>query len=140
MMNKKIMIIGCFTTIMLFMISCNLNSRVRINNELIDNTMRIEELDHKLSNFRITYDEYVKNMTSLAGKTDIEKSYQRKYIADPIDLKVNKEDELELWNERYGSNTVELKVSNVFDYLDIKYVFTKVPVVPKDELIDEGGV
>jgi hypothetical protein len=113
---------------------------VRINNELIDNTMRIEELDHKLSNFRITYDEYVKNMTSLAGKTDIEKSYQRKYIADPIDLKVNKEDELELWNERYGSNTVELKVSNVFDYLDIKYVFTKVPVVPKDELIDEGGV
>jgi hypothetical protein len=120
--------------IVLLTVSCNGNNGAgtsKINDELIENTIKIEKLDHNLSNFLNTYDEYEKNITALSGNIDMDNNYQRKYIPDPINLREIKESELENIAKKYGRNSVVLKVSNVYDNRDIKYIYTMATVTPQ---------
>lgn len=133
-MKKRILVCLLFT--ILLTVSCNGNvveDLSMFNDELIENTVKIEKLDHSLSNFLITYIEYEKNIIALSGNVDMDTNYKRKYIPDPIDLRDVDESELENIAEKYGRHSVVLRVSNVYDNSDIKYIYTMAIVTPKIE-------
>lgn len=131
-MKKRILV--CMLFIILLTVSCNGNNGAdtsKINDKLIENTIKIEKLDHNLSNFLVTYNEYEKNITVLSGNVDMDTNYQRKYMPDPINLRNIDESELENIAKKYGRNSVALKVSNVYDNRDIKYIYTMATVTPQ---------
>ena len=134
-MKRNILIGLMVAALFITLIGCNKDD---INNRLIDNTKLIESLDYKFSYYEITYEKYEKGITDLAGKIDMEENLNRNFPLPNELIKTLSEDEFNIMAENRGKYSVDVEISNVYDYLDIKYVYTKAVIVPEEN--NEVGV
>ena len=134
-MKRNILIGLMVAALFITLIGCNKDD---INNRLIDNTKLIESLDYKFSYYEITYEKYEKGITDLAGKIDMEENLNRNFPLPNELIKTLSEDEFNIMAENRGKYSVDVEISNVYDYLDIKYVYTKAVIVPEEK--NEVGV
>lgn len=127
--------------IMIILLSCT-QSEVTSNNDedLIEIVKKIEAIDHKFSNFYLTYDDYAKYINELAGNIDIGSHYNRKYVPKPIDLKNMTENELSIARDNNLQESVITEISDVLNFEYLKYIFTKSTVVPKDISENNNGI
>lgn len=134
-MKRNILIGLMVAALFITLIGCNKDD---INNRLIDNTKLIESLDYKFSYYEITYEKYEKGITDIAGKIDMEENLNRNFPLPNELIKTLSEDEFNIMAENRGKYSVDVEISNVYDYLDIKYVYTKAVIVPEEN--NEVGV
>jgi len=120
--NIKVLII-----LFLITLSFGCSKTENINETLIENTMKIEEIDHKYSNYKITYEEYEEEISSLTGKISMDKNHHRSYTTSSEGYS---KEELEIYSKHYPDVTVDFEISGVYDYLDIKYIYTKSEIIP----------
>jgi hypothetical protein len=126
-MKKNIIIITLILTILIF---TGCSKAENINERLIENTKRIEEIDHKYSNFQMTYKEYEKEISGLTGKISMDENHHRSYSSLPVEFKDYSKEEIEIYSKHYPDVTVDFEISGVYDYLDIKYIYTKSEIIP----------
>jgi hypothetical protein len=122
--KKNIIIITLILTI-LILTGCS--KKENINETLIENTKRIEEIDHKYSNYKITYEEYEEEISGLTGKISMDENHHRSYTSSSEGYS---KEELEIYSKHYPDVTVDFEISGVYDYLDIKYIYTKSEIIP----------
>jgi len=120
--NIKVLII-----LFLITLSFGCSKAENINKPLIENTMKIEEIDHKYSNYKITYEEYEEEISGLTGKISMDKNHHRSYTSSSEGYS---KEELEIYSKHYPDVTVDFEISGVYDYLDIKYIYTKSEIIP----------
>jgi hypothetical protein len=123
--NIIILIILFFITL-----SFGCSKTENMNEILIENTIKIEEIDHKYSNFQMTYKEYEEEISSLTGKISMDENHHRSYSSLPVEFKDYSKEEIEIYSKHYPDVTVDFEISGVYDYLDIKYIYTKSEIIP----------
>jgi len=123
-MKRNIIIITLILTILIF---TGCSKTENIDETLIENTKMIEKIDHKYSNYKITYEEYEERISRLTGKISMDENYHRSYTTSSEGYS---KEELEVYSKHYPDVTVDFEISGVYDYLDIKYIYTKSETIP----------
>ncbi|SHJ62137.1 hypothetical protein SAMN02745751_02974 [Dethiosulfatibacter aminovorans DSM 17477] len=126
-MKRNILIGLMVVSLLITLIGCTKND---INNRLIDNTKLIESLDYKFSNYKINYEKYEQAITDLAGKIEMEENLNRNFPSPNEKIEMLSEEDLIVWANTRGTYSIDVEISNVYDYLDIKYIYTKATIVP----------
>lgn len=126
--NKRNIIV--LIIFLLITLSFGCSKTENINERLIENTKKIEEIDHKYSNYKMTYEEYEEEISSLTGKISMDENDRRSYIFTLGGFKNFNKEELEIYSKHYPDVTVDFEISGVYDYLDIKYIYTKSEIIP----------
>lgn len=97
--------------------------------QIINVVKKIEELDHKFSNFLLTYDEYISELDKLdtffADWIDDDSHYDRRYVPIIDMKKLNKDEINEIRNTTDTSDEVKVEMSKVYSDEKNIYVFTK---------------
>jgi len=134
-MRRNVTIGLIVVVLLMILIGCSRNDT---NNQIFENTKMIESLDYKFSNYEITYEVYENAIADLIGKIDMEENLSRNFPLSNEYVKTLTEEELKKMIETKGTYSVEVEISNVYDYLDIKYIYTKAAIVP--DVKNEVGV
>jgi hypothetical protein len=133
LVEKIVIILTIFILSTFLFAACNMESADTKNDEYIINTVKkVETLDHKFSNYFLTYEEYLKGLEGLFVKTfDENKHYERKYAE--IDIKNFTDEQLKNIREKYikenKEDKVEVEISKIYSDGKYKYVFTKANVI-----------
>lgn len=134
-MKSKFILGSLIAAVLVSFIGCNKDD---VNKQIVENTKIIESLDYKLSNYEITYEGYEKSIADLTGKIEMEENLNRNFSSPNEIIKMLSEEDLSVRAENRGTYSVDVEISNVYDYLDIKYVYTKAVIVPDEN--NEVGV
>ncbi|MGB9680523.1 MAG: hypothetical protein ACPL3A_11250 [Thermoanaerobacteraceae bacterium] len=121
--------------------ACNTESTgTKTDDYIINKVKKVEILDHKFSNYFLTYDEYLKELKDLfVNAFDENKHYERKYAE--IDIRNFTDEELKNIREKYEKENkkdkIEVEISKIYSDGKYKYVFTKAniiqPYMPKNK-------
>ncbi|AAM23677.1 lipopolysaccharide export LptBFGC system permease protein LptF [Caldanaerobacter subterraneus subsp. tengcongensis MB4] len=140
-MKKISIILMIFVLSTLLFTACNTESTDTKTDDYIINTVKkVEILDHKFSNYFLTYEEYLKGLKDLfVNAFDENKHYERKYAE--IDIRNFTDEQLKNIREKYikenKEDKVEVEISKIYSDGKYKYVFTKAniiqPYMPKNK-------
>lgn len=109
-----------------------------VDSQILENTKLIESFDYSFSNFMITYMEYEESIKDITGKIDMAENLNRNFPMPNESIKTLSKEKLEMMVEKSGTYSVNVEISGVYDYLDIKYVYTKADIVPDEN--NEVGI
>ncbi|NNG68073.1 hypothetical protein [Caldanaerobacter subterraneus] len=133
MKKISIIILMIFVLGTLSFTACNTESTDTKIDDYITNTVKkVEILDHKFSNYFLTYDEYLKELKDLfVNAFDENKHYERKYAE--IDIRNFTDEELKNIREKYEKENkkdkIEVEISKIYSDGKYKYVFTKANII-----------
>ena len=146
-MKIRILILLLLSSLLLT--SCNSRQNVSTNNvkkELIDTVIKIEELDHKYSNFYLTSEEYLSGLNGMfADFFKNEMHFDRCYLPNPIkenllNLSSQQVEQARKEVKKEGYNLdITVKVSNVYDNPEKnwKHLFTESSIInSKNQIIN----
>lgn len=128
---KKIYLPTIIIIVLLLLSSCNTKNQ----NDMLNVVVDTEKIDHKFSNFKITYDEYIDNIQKyFTDNYNEEHHYNRRYVPDPTDLKnLNKSQLEEIRKNLSNQSNISVDISKPYsDNKEAYYVFTKSTVDSKD--------
>ncbi len=101
--------------------------------KIIGVVKRVEELDHKFSNYYLTYQQYINELNELRSFfsewADEENHYNRRYIPNPIDIRSYSQEQLDdIRNTEKNPSKIQVELSKIHNQIDKIYIFTKATI------------
>lgn len=101
--------------------------------KIIGVVKRVEELDHKFSNYYLTYQQYINELNELRSFfsewADEENHYNRRYIPNPIDIRSYSQEQLDdIRNTEKNPSKIQVELSKIHIQIDKIYIFTKATI------------
>jgi len=98
--------------------------------EIIYLVKQIEEIDHKFSNYYLTYNQYIdetEKLSSLLADWIVEENhYNRNYIPSPLDIRTYNQKQIdEIRNSLENPSNIKVELSKVYKDGERIYIFTK---------------
>jgi hypothetical protein len=128
-MKRVIIIVFMLVAISLIPTGCK---KKGVDSLLLENTKLIESLDNQFSNYRIIYEEYETSIKDVTGKINMEENLKRNFVSPNEAIKTLSKDEFEIMAENRGVYSVNVEISDVYNYLEMKYIYTKTVHVPNN--------